>query len=105
MESCRSSVEADKGCLFAEGEIWLEVMYYIYVLYSNSLKKRYVGFTKNVSRRLVEHNRGESQFTKGGIPWKLVYFEELGTQQLARSREVFLKSGSGRKWLDENITF
>ncbi len=78
-------------------------MYYTYVLYSDKLKKRYVGLTNNVSRRLAEHNRGESQFTKGGIPWELVYFEELETQQLARAREVFLKSGSGRKWLDENI--
>ncbi|OGU64967.1 MAG: hypothetical protein A2499_15420 [Stygiobacter sp. RIFOXYC12_FULL_38_8] len=78
-------------------------MYYTYVLYSDKLKKRYVGLTNNVSRRLAEHNRGESQFTKGGVPWELVYFEELETQQLARAREVFLKSGSGRKWLDENI--
>ncbi|MFZ5948154.1 GIY-YIG nuclease family protein [Stygiobacter electus] len=43
-------------------------MYYVYVLYSLSLNKRYVGSTSDLTNRISEHNSGKSKFTKGGIP-------------------------------------
>ncbi|MCL4510181.1 MAG: GIY-YIG nuclease family protein [Bacteroidetes bacterium] len=76
-------------------------MYFVYVLFSDKLNKRYVGSTSNVERRLLEHNNGRSKFTKGGVPWKLVHSEELDTISEARRRELYLKSGAGRKFLDE----
>ncbi len=79
-------------------------MFYTYVLWSDRLQKRYVGSCEDVQTRLRQHNKGESKFTKGGLPWKLVYTEEHATNTEARKREAFLKSGIGRKWLDENIT-
>ncbi len=75
-------------------------MYFIYVLYSNKINKRYIGSTSNISKRLIEHNSGKSKFTKSGIPWKLVYSEKYETNSEARKRELFLKSGVGRKLLD-----
>jgi len=32
-----------------------------------------------------------------------VYIENKDTLNEARQREIFLKSGQGRKWLDENL--
>jgi len=78
--------------------------FFIYVLYSKKLKKRYVGSTKNIDKRLAEHNSGKSKFTKAGIPWELVYTESFQTNTEARSRETFLKTGQGRKFQDQKLT-
>ena len=53
--------------------------------------------------RISQHNRGLSKFTKGGTPWIEIHKESLLTKKEAREREMFLKSGQGRKWLDETF--
>ena len=76
-------------------------MYFVYVLYSKKLNKRYVGSSHDVNSRLNEHNNGKSKFTKAGVPWKLIYQESYPTNSEARKRELFLKSGAGRKFIDQ----
>ena len=76
-------------------------MYYVYVFGSDKLNKRYTGSTEDIPKRIAEHNRGCNKFTKGGIPWNIIYSEEYFTKQKALEREKFLKSGQGRKFLDE----
>ncbi len=78
-------------------------MHYIYVLWSSKIRKRYVGSTKNVEKRVNEHNYGANKFTKGGIPWVKVYQEEYLSKSEALKREHFLKSGKGRAWLDNQL--
>ena len=78
-------------------------MYYIYVLFSEKLNKRYIGSTRDVNNRLKEHNTGKSRFTKAGVPWKLIYQESYQSNHEARRRELFLKSGVGRKLLDQIV--
>jgi len=67
----------------------------------------YVGFSKDVKRRLLEHNSGKTRSTKGYIPWKLVYQEQVESRIKAREREKYLKSGCGKeyikKWLHSII--
>ena len=70
-------------------------MFYVYVLWSSHLQKRYVGSAKDYNSRFREHNRGKNKFTKGGIPWALLYTEECKDLSSARKRELFLKSGVG----------
>ncbi len=48
----------------------------VYVLWSTRLRKRYVGSTNELSRRLREHNAGRNRFTKGGIPWEVIHTEQ-----------------------------
>ncbi len=79
-------------------------MYYVYVLWSTKLRKRYVGSTAQIEKRLNEHNHGSNKFTKGGIPWIIIYQEEYPTKTEALKREKFLKSGQGRKLLDEKLS-
>jgi putative endonuclease len=76
-------------------------MYSVYVLWNGKLSKRYAGSTQDLSKRLRQHNSGKSKFTIGGIPWKIVYSESLPDVGSARRRENFLKTGVGRKWLDD----
>lgn len=78
-------------------------MFFVYVLWSDKLQKRYVGSTVDIQKRLREHNAGKTPFTKSGKPWRLVCTEELPDNSSARKRELFLKSGVGRKWLNEQL--
>jgi putative endonuclease len=57
----------------------------------------------NLRRRFGEHQRGESQSTKGRRPWNLIYYEAYLEEQDAVGREIFLKSGSGRRFLDKQL--
>jgi len=75
-------------------------MYYVYVLYSTTLKKRYVGLTNDLRRRFAEHNRGDSNFTNRGKPWKILYYEAFVNKKDAEREEIFLKMGKGRERLD-----
>jgi putative endonuclease len=74
-------------------------IYSVYVLRSLSGGKHYVGMATDVVARLKEHNRGKSRFTKGHIPWELLYAEEVGAAALARKREKYLKSAAVKKYL------
>jgi len=55
--------------------------------------------SQNISKRLIEHNKGRSKYTSGHLPWKLVYSEEPGTAENARKRERYFKSAAGKKYL------
>ena len=79
-------------------------MHYVYVLRSLKNKKRYVGSTKILpENRLKQHNYGSNNWTKQNSPFELVYKEIYSTITEARKRENFLKSGMGRKFLDDNF--
>ncbi len=59
-------------------------MYKVYVLYSSSHNKIYIGQTDNLERRLSEHNTGLlSAYTKRYKPWQVVYTEEYKTRSEA----------------------
>jgi len=79
--------------------------FYIYILRSEVDNIRYVGSGENVEERLRRHNKGDCQFTKGHRPWKIVYQEEYNTRGEAVKREKFLKTGQGRKLLDNILKF
>ncbi len=78
-------------------------MYFVYVLQSESHDNRYIGSTENIEKRLIEHNAGKVRYTKGRRPWELIYQESFISRGEARKREIFLKSGQGRKYLDSRL--
>lgn len=79
-------------------------MYSVYVLKSGKDNTRYVGVTlKDANIRTKEHNNNKSKFTRGHQPWKLVYTELYKNKKESYIRERFLKSGGGRKWLDNEL--
>ena len=67
-------------------------MYFIYLLRcsDNSL---YCGQTKNLKRRIKEHNSNDSKskYTRARRPVKLVYFEKYKTINKALKREFEIK--------------
>ena len=78
-------------------------MYIVYILYSNRFKRKYIGVTSNLNRRLKEHNSGYTKSTKPYIPWAIAYLEEFQTFKEARDREKYLKSAAGRRFIKQNI--
>ena len=68
--------------------------YYVYLIVSrfkNNKKISYVGYTKNLQKRLNLHNAGKgAKFTRGK-KWKLVYYEKYNTKSLAMKNEFILK--------------
>ncbi len=64
-------------------------MYYVYLLVSEK-GERYIGYTKDLRRRLEEHNAGLNRSTRGR-KWELVYYEAYREERLARRRERRLK--------------
>jgi len=79
-------------------------MFTVYVLKSLKNNKRYIGYSsKTALRRLKEHNCGGSKWTKANRPFIIAYTENYLDKTSAIKRENFLKSGQGRKWLDQRI--
>ena len=73
-------------------------MYYLYFLRcsDNSL---YCGQTKDLQRRIKEHNGDDSKskYTRARRPVKLVYFEKYRTLSKALKRELQVKRWSKSK--------
>ncbi len=77
--------------------------WYVYVILCND-GSMYKGFTDNIERRYHQHLTGTgATHTKRHKPIGLVYFEEYANQKDAVSREKYLKSGSGREWLNKRL--
>ena len=78
-----------------------DLMFYVYVLQSESDHGLYIGYSANLRRRLAEHKSGMSFSTSYRGPWVLIYYEAYTHEADARGREVFLKSGAGRRLLQK----
>ena len=74
--------------------------YYVYVLYQESRRKFYVGFTNNLKRRLTEHlkNKVRSTRFKKSAP-RLVFYEAFISEKAARKRERYFKTTKGKRML------
>ncbi len=77
-------------------------MNYVYVIKSKEGYK-YIGSTTNLEKRLFQHRNHLAGWTKRGTEWKVVYLEKFENYSEARKREVWLKSGAGRNFLNEVI--
>ena len=73
---------------------------HVYVLRSEKDGKLYVGSTSNIEKRLSTHNTGKVRSTKSRKPLSLIYQENYESITVARKRELFLKTGQGRKELN-----
>ena len=81
----------------------LEMMKYkVYILYSEKLKKYYVGYTKDITERIKRHNSGRSKFTSMGMPWVLIATYDCSTLIEARRLEKTIKGRGILRYLQES---
>jgi len=77
--------------------------YYTYVLKSRKDGKLYIGFTKDIKRRVIMHKKGEVNATRERLPVELVYYEACRDKKYAVRREKQLKTGFGRAYLKRRL--
>ena len=67
--------------------------FYVYVLKSlDANPVTYVGYTKNLKKRINLHNTGKgAKFTRGR-KWKLIFKEKCNSKNEAISREYYIKN-------------
>jgi putative endonuclease len=78
-------------------------MFYTYVLISKKDKELYIGFTKDLKKRLDEHNKGLVVSTAPRRPLELIYYEACLNEADAIAREKYFKTGFGRRFLRNRL--
>ena len=63
----------------------------------------HVGCTNNIEERMVRHGRGEIHATKSNLPVKLALTVTFYDKYKAYKFEKYLKSGSGRSFLQRHF--
>jgi putative endonuclease len=85
-------------------------MYDTYVIYNRMKDKIYIGHTKDLIKRIEQHNNpnftlyGKNAYTKvNNGTWELVYNVSFDTRKEAKRREAELKSSRGRNFIRTDI--
>jgi putative endonuclease len=77
---------------------------YVYILKSEINNRYYVGSTNNIERRLEEHNKGESKYTKLTKPFSIVFYQEFENIRIARQVEYKIKKYKSRSIIEKVIS-
>jgi putative endonuclease len=81
-----------------EGKMW-----YTYIIQSKKDKRLYTGCTSDLRKRFREHNELLVSSTKGRGPFILIYYEACMNKKDAFTREEYLKSGMGKRYLNNRL--
>ena len=73
----------------------------VYILWSESLQKFYVGSTNDLIDRLYRHNAGYEKYTSKGKPWKLIHEITCIDRKEAFNLEMKIKSRGIKRYLDD----
>ena len=76
---------------------------YVYVLKSLNDLQNYTGYTKNLKIRFEQHQNGTVESTFNRKPFKLIYYEACLNQQDATTREKYLKTIYGKRYLKNRL--
>jgi putative endonuclease len=77
--------------------------YFVYILYSEKLKKYYTGQTQDLVERIFRHNQGYETFTRKGLPWELKFFLQVNSRSEALRLEKKIKNLRSQQRIKEFI--
>mgnify|MGYP000918097448 CR=1 FL=1 len=88
------------------GGFFVCMNFYIYILYSASANKYYIGFSENPQKRLFEHNNPiHTKFTSKYIPWELkAYFFASNDRGKTMKIERYIKNMKSKKYIENLIS-
>jgi predicted GIY-YIG superfamily endonuclease len=66
-------------------------------------QQHYTGITRDLKKRLTDHNEGKSPHTRKFKPWNLVAYTGFADEPTAMAFEKYLKSGSGKAFLKKHF--
>jgi putative endonuclease len=76
----------------------------LYILFSQSLDKYYVGSTSmDVNQRLRRHLSDHKGFTAKAKDWVIVYSEDFDDLSTARKREIQIKNWKSRTLIEKLV--
>ena len=75
----------------------------VYILYSNTSSRYYVGQTSDINQRLERHNQGRVKSTKHGIPWEVVLQLDVSTRSEAMILEKQIKKQGARRYIEKHF--
>ncbi|MCE7936350.1 GIY-YIG nuclease family protein [Candidatus Saccharibacteria bacterium CPR2] len=78
-------------------------MFCVYVLRSETNNQFYTGYTADLRKRFLQHTEGKSTYTKNRGPYQLIYYEACLNNKDALARERYLKSGMGKRYLNNRM--
>ncbi|MDB5132407.1 MAG: hypothetical protein JWR02_2156 [Mucilaginibacter sp.] len=78
-------------------------MYFVYILYSVTKGKYYIGSCEDVNKRVVKHNTNHSGFTGKTGDWTIKWREEHAGKAEALKREKQIKAWKSRKMIENLI--
>ena len=79
-------------------------MFYVYIIFSKSLNKYYVGSCQNIDERLEDHLNSRSKYTKSAKDWVLKYSEIFSLRSEAYQREMQIKKMKSRIYIENLIS-
>ena len=79
-------------------------MQIVYILKSDKdPAKYYIGLTKDLEKRIAEHNTEKSGYSKRYAPWHVETHITFSSSRLAERFEKYLKAGSGHAFLTKHL--
>lgn len=78
-------------------------MYYTYVLRLQKDNSLYYGYTKDLTQRFEQHQKGLVESTHLKLPAKLIYYEACSAQADALKREQYFKTYRSRQFLQQRL--
>ncbi len=80
-------------------------MHYLYIIYSKSLNKYYVGESHDVKKRLEQHKNHhyKSNFSRIASDWELLLQKQLKNREQALYLEKFIKRMKSKKFTEKVI--
>ena len=70
--------------------------FYVYILFSETLDKFYIGYTSDIEARIKRHNQKSKGFTGQKKDWELKYSETFTSKSEAIAREKQIKNWKSR---------
>ena len=79
-------------------------VHYVYILRSLRDGNLYTGYTTDLRQRVATHTAGNAPSTRDRRPLQLICYEAHLLPNDAKARELFLKSGSGKRYIRKQMT-
>ncbi len=77
--------------------------FFVYIIRSTSFGKLYIGQTQDLEKRISDHNKGRSNYTKPYKPWNLLAYKVFDTRSEAMAVERKLKNLKSQKVIFDYI--
>ena len=79
-------------------------MYFVYILFSPSKDRFYIGSSSDLTDRLKKHNTNHKGFTGGTADWHIVYSERYPNKPEAIQREREIKKWKSRIMIQKLVS-